>query len=274
MHCDEVIKELATPADNRDSTALAAHIAGCPACADWANRAVQFDRLWEATRPVEPTADVWEAVWARIATSLDPATSTELESSHTARTAVLNGSPPVVEVPLKGRRDSTRSRPWNLAAIGLVGLAQAAAILLAVGLGWYHSSPSQTHQIAKFPDSTSFASNSESVVRIAIPEEGFPVVVDEGHLVVIHEGRQEHKVVVPVFMANLAILVIQADGQAPKVIDHAPGRVVAANVKWWKKAPKAVDQAHEGGVFFGVDDWYVMYNAVESMASPVVVMKE
>jgi len=269
MRCDEVIKELATPTDQRDSTALAEHLAGCPACAGWANCAVQLDRLWEATHPVEPTTDVWDAVWTRIAASLDPSTSIEFESSFTTQTASLNGSPPVVEIPLKKPR-SSRSRPWSVSAIGLVGLAQAAAILLAVGLAWYHSAPSQ---IAKVPDSMSSPSNSESVVRIPFPEEGFPVVVDEGHLVVIHEGRQEHKVVVPVFMAGFSMMVIQADGQAPQVVDRTPRRILA-NVKWWKKAPKVVDQAHEGGVFFGVDDWYVMYNAVESMASPVVAMKE
>jgi hypothetical protein len=273
MRCDEVIKELATPTDYGDSTALAGHLAGCQACAGWANRAVQFDRLWEATRPVEPGPDVWDAVWARIATSLDLSTSTELESSFTTRTAALNGSPPVVEIPLKpkGPRHSPRSRAWNLAAIGLIGLAQAAAILLAVGLAFYSSSPSRAPQLAQTPDSMSSPPNSE--VHIAIPGEGFPVVVDEGHSVVIQWGRQEHKDMIPIFMANLSMIVMQADGQAPKVVDHTPRRTLA-NVKWWKKAPKVVDQAHEGGVFFGVDDWYVMYNAVESMASPVVAMKE
>jgi len=185
MQCDEVIKELAAPTDHRDSTALAGHIAGCPACAGWANRAAQLDRLWEATRPVEPTPDAWDAVWARMTTSLDPSTSTELES-----TGFLNGSPHVVEIPLNEPRHSPRSRPWHSAAIGL-GLAQAAAILLAVGLAWHQSTPSQTSQVAKNTDFSSSPSSSESPVRISFPEEGFPVVVDEGHSVVIHWERQE-----------------------------------------------------------------------------------
>jgi len=321
MQCDEVIRELATPTDNHDSTALAGHIAGCPACAGWANRAVQLDRLWEATRPPEPTPDVWDAVWVRMATSLDPSTSTEVGSSFTTRTAAsTNGSPVVVKLPPKGPRHSPRSRPWRLVAIGLVGLAQAAAILLAVGLAWHQSGSSQPPQIARHTDSTPSPSNSDSVVHIAIPAEGFPVVVDEGHLVVIHEGKQEHKVLLPIFLANLSMLVIHADGQAPKVVDQTPRRILATSgsqglatgvstgtstiiatlngitgstvltvsaavlqsiavtpandVQWWKKAPKVKDQAHEAGPLFGVDDWYVMYNAMESMTSPMVAMKE
>jgi hypothetical protein len=254
MQCDEVIKELATPIDHRDAAALAGHIAGCSACADWANRAVQLDRLWEATRSPEPTPEVWDAVWTRMAASLDLLTSTEVGSSFTAQTAAsTNGSPAVAKLPPKGPSRSPRSRPWRLAAIGLVGLAQAAAILLAVGLAWHQTDPSQTPQ--KIPKTTDWVSSpmtSDSVVHIAFPAAGFPVVVDEGHLIVIHEGKQEHKVVLPIFMANLSMLVIHADGQAPKVMDQTP----------------------EGGAFGLVDDWYVMYNAVESMASPVVAMKE
>lgn len=132
------------------------------------------------------------------------------------------------------------------------------------------------------------------------------MVVEEGHSVVIHfEAKQEQQVVLPIFLANLSMLVIHADGQAPTVVDHTPRRILATSgsqglatgvstiiatlngitgstvltvsaavlqsiavtpandVQWWK-----------GGVFFGVDDWYVMYNAMESMTSSVVAMKE
>ncbi len=80
----------------------------------------------------------------------------------------------------------------------------------------------------------------------------------------------------PIFLADLSMLVIHADGQAPKVVDHTPegSRRILAHEQWWKKAPKVKDQTSEGGVFFGVDDWYVMYNEMESMTSPMVAMKE
>jgi hypothetical protein len=272
MQCDKVIKELATPTDDCDSTALAEHIAGCPACAGWANRAAQLDRLWEATRPVEPTPEVWDAVWARIGTSLDLMTATEVGSSFTPQTAAsTNGSPAVVKLPQKGPRQSPRSHPRRLARIVLVGLAQAAAILLAVGLSLHQSGSPQRQQIAKTAASTSSLSNAESVVRIAFPAEGFPVVVDEGHSVVIHWARQERKAELPIFLAGFSMLVIHADGQAPKVVDQTPegGRGLLTHVQWWKKATKVTDQMP-----FGVDDWYLMYNEVESMASPVVAWSQ
>ena len=56
MHCDKVIRELAVPTDDRDSAVLAEHLANCPSCAGWAKKDAQFDRLWDATRPVEPSA--------------------------------------------------------------------------------------------------------------------------------------------------------------------------------------------------------------------------
>jgi hypothetical protein len=277
MQCNEIIKELAAPTDDRDPAALAEHIAGCPACAGWANRAAQLDRLWEATRPVEPTTDVWDAVWARMTASLDLMTSTKVRSSVIAQTAAsTNGSPAVVKLPANGPRHSPRSHPRRLAAIVLIGLAQAAAILLAVGLAWNQSGTPQTQQIAQTFVSTPFPSTSESVVRIAFPADGFPVVVDEGHSVVIHMKKQERKAELPIFLADLSMLVIRVDGQAPKVVDHTPegGRRMLANEQWWKKAPKVTDQTPEGGVLFGVDEWYVMYNEAESMTGSVVAMKE
>ena len=71
MHCDEVIRELVVPTDDRDSATVAEHLANCPSCAGWAERDAQFDRLWNATRPIEPSPQVWGTVWARIASSLD-----------------------------------------------------------------------------------------------------------------------------------------------------------------------------------------------------------
>src|SRR5689334_1067614 len=70
MRCDDVVRELAASTADRDRAAIAEHLAGCPACAAWARRAEGLDRLWEATRPAEPSSEVWDAVWTGIAQSL------------------------------------------------------------------------------------------------------------------------------------------------------------------------------------------------------------
>jgi len=135
MHCDELIRELSVPTDDRDSAALAEHLATCPSCANWARRDVQFDRLWNATRPTEPSGHAWDTVWARIASALDSSTPTEFKA-FAGSMATSNGSIPQVETPLGLTAAPSRSRRWNWAAIGLIGLAQAAAVLLAAGWIW------------------------------------------------------------------------------------------------------------------------------------------
>jgi hypothetical protein len=135
MHCDEVIRELVVPTDDRDSATVAEHLANCPSCAGWAERDAQFDRLWNATRPIEPSPQVWVTVWAHIASSFDSSTPAEFEAVASPM-ATLNGPVLHVERPLGLIPASSRARPWNWAAIGLIGLAQAAAVLLAVGWIW------------------------------------------------------------------------------------------------------------------------------------------
>jgi hypothetical protein len=94
--------------------------------------------------------------------------------------------------------------------VGLVGVAQAAAVLIAVGLFWFGSSTPRPTQVVNTGPAA--------------------VEVEEGRLVVI---------------------VIPGGGEKPTVVDRTP--------EW---------------MFFGVDDWYLVYNAVEALANPVVAMKE
>ena len=146
MHCDEVIRELAVPTDDRDSAALAEHLANCPSCCRWAKRDAEFDRLWDATRPLEPSAQVWDSVWSHIASSLDSTTPEEFKAL-TASPFSVNGSVSDVDTPLVPVSTSSRSRSWNWAAVGLIGLAQAAAVLLAVGWAWHISSRSDAPRL-------------------------------------------------------------------------------------------------------------------------------
>jgi hypothetical protein len=146
MRCDEVVRELAAPTANRDREAMAEHLSSCSSCAEWARRAEQLDRLWEATRPAELSPEVWDAVWAQIAPSLPcPATARHEDAPMAGATPSRNGSGPRIfahpapapasaPAPVGTR---SRGRPWRLvSAVALVGLAQAAAILVALGLAW------------------------------------------------------------------------------------------------------------------------------------------
>jgi hypothetical protein len=139
MHCDELMRELAVPTDDRDSAALAEHLAICPSCGHWAQRDAQFDRLWNATRPSEPSSQAWDTVWGQIASALDSPAPLELKALATP-IATSNGSVPRLETPPGLTAAPSRSRRWNWAAIGLIGLAQAAAVLLlVVGSTWRSS---------------------------------------------------------------------------------------------------------------------------------------
>lgn len=113
MRCVDVIRELAAPTGGPEAAGLAEHLARCPRCAAWAERDAQLDRLWEATQPAEPMLAEWNAVWARVSQTLD----------QTAASATR---------PLPVPSPSASTRPWSLAALVLLGLAQAAALLFVI----------------------------------------------------------------------------------------------------------------------------------------------
>ncbi len=43
--------------------------------------AARLDALWEATRPVEPSAQAWDQVWTSVADDLDRLSATASDSS-------------------------------------------------------------------------------------------------------------------------------------------------------------------------------------------------
>jgi len=227
MHCDEVIHELVVPTDDRDSAAVAEHLANCLSCAGWARRDAQFDCLWNATRPMEPSLQVWDAVWAQIASSLDCSTPAELEAIASPM-ATSNGSVRQVITPRRMTPTSSRSRRWNWTAIGLIGLAQAAAVLLVVGWTWHNSPKSQEPQLALATPPPSLSPDSSKAVKeiglLSVPT----VEIEAGQLVVIS-------------------------------MEDSTAEVVALT---------------PDGISYSVDDWFLVFNALEGIAKPVVAMKE
>jgi len=111
MRCEEVTRELAAPSGPTDQADLAAHLAACPACAGWSSRADRLDRLWDATRPADPSPGSLDALWARASAALEAP------------------SPALRLVGADATRARRRGRRLALAVIGL-GVAQAAALMV------------------------------------------------------------------------------------------------------------------------------------------------
>lgn len=107
MRCADAERELTTPSPGLDNVELARHLESCPACARSATLARQFDALWEATRPVEPAAPAWDRVWSEV---------------------VRRDGPVILAMP------ANRSRRWLVPALVATVIAQAAAVLVAVGI--------------------------------------------------------------------------------------------------------------------------------------------
>ncbi len=235
MRCAEVVSELAAPTPGRDRAAMAEHLASCSACAEWARRAGCLDRLWEATRPSEPSAEAWDAVWAQIAGALPcPAASYQDVATACGPRPSLNGSGVKVlahtataPAPApSGAGPRPRARSWRLAAVALVGLAQAAAILIALGLAW--QAPPDAD--APAPERPIVADNPgpsrPSAIRVARP------------------------VKVELEFDGGCLMVIDMEGTAPRLINATPPEMNT-----------------------GSDPGLVMLNAMEYNATPQVASR-
>jgi hypothetical protein len=183
LRCEAVIRELAAPTPTRDCAALADHLKNCPSCQAWAQRASQLDRLWETTRPAEPAPEAWVGLWSQIAQSLDQAPSQEYSSrvplawkNGAASQPVVAFESKLLETPAPPAR-SSRSRLWT--AIAIVGVAQAAAVLLIAGLN-SSSFVRPKQKIAALSPRNPTAATPDSAAS------SLPVVdIEEGHVVVI-----------------------------------------------------------------------------------------
>ncbi len=172
MRCDEVILELAAPTADHDPAVMAEHLAGCEACAEWARRAEQLDRLWDATRPVEPSPAAWNAVWSNITESL----------------ADRENCPAPTAIPITTPAQRPRPGRW-IAAVALVGLAQAAAVLVALGLAWRAPSDAPESRLAERDRSIRTEPTAIRSERLVDPV----VDIEAGGLMVIHFDRKSSR---------------------------------------------------------------------------------
>jgi hypothetical protein len=183
MHCDEVIRELAVPTDERDSAALAEHLASCHQCSAWTTRDAEFEYLWNATRSEEPSGQVWDTVWSHIASSLDSTTSAGTKE-YRANTP-LNGPASLVETPIRSFSRSSRSRSWKRSAIAVIGLAQAAGVVLAVGITWRMSTKSSIPPVVEIDAGQSVVIRVDDAAAeiVVLAPDGMSSSVDDWYLV-------------------------------------------------------------------------------------------
>jgi hypothetical protein len=184
MHCDEVIRELAVPTDERDSAVLAEHLASCHQCSAWATRDAEFEYLWNATRSGEPSGQAWDTVWSHITSSLDCTTSAEVKE-YRVPNAPLNVPSPLVETPIRSFSRSSRSRSWKRSAIAVIGIAQAAGVLIAVGITWRMSTKSGMPPVVEIEAGQSVVIRVDDAAAdiVVLAPDGMSSSVDDWYLV-------------------------------------------------------------------------------------------
>lgn len=113
MRCAEVREALGGETERRDAASVRSHLAACPNCAAEARAAATLERIWNQTRPAEPSAEAWETLWGRVVAASEVKT--------------------VPAVPKKPKFPSmpTSRRGWVTAF--LVPVSLAAAVMAALG---------------------------------------------------------------------------------------------------------------------------------------------
>ena len=230
MRCVDVIRELAAPTDTRDAADLADHLSRCSSCANLARQAAQLDRLWDATRPAEPSPEVWDNLWSQVAHSLEDSTSQEVASPSSSVSWNARPSPRCSNWRAKPIRHSParsfRSRLWQ-----------------SIGCGWpcagcrglfgcrIDAGGSSFHQSKKLPPESG-ALNQTAPTAVAAP---LPSVdIEAGHMV-----------------------VILADPNSPSVVDRTPKAIIAGVGREY------VDWYGDERSF----DWSQVFNEVEFLAT-------
>ena len=158
-------------ADHPTPEALARHLEACAPCA----LASKLDRVWEATRPAEPSPATLDALWSRA--------SIELDRIEAAR---RSGASSRANQAISIRR---RRRVF----VGLA-LAQAAVILIGVGITLARRGvePIKSTEVAR---STAPTVGDQSVIEDADPSSTRGVVdVGFDETVVVRIGEDGHRV--------------------------------------------------------------------------------
>jgi hypothetical protein len=275
MRCEDVIRELAAPTGAPDPAAMAQHLAGCSECSGWARRAALLHALWEATRPPEPSPEVWDSVWANISRQLEDPAAVAARTPATAWPSRNSRSSKVLAHPAPWHPAAPR-RTWRLAAITVLGLAQAAAILIALGLvelAPIHDFMDVVPRPPLAQDEIPSGLAAPSVVRVAVPVR-VEADLDEGPAVMIRMDGPAPQVVV-VSRPGMAAGIGRWSVAAGRRLLRIAGLLRAAGIAGWSVVAgglgSAAIAAQEPAP--GVDTWYVMLNEMESLDIPRIAAR-
>ena len=150
MRCEDVSRELATPTGTPSPVEMADHLASCPGCAEASRRSDRLDRIWEATRPAEPSIQALDTLWARASAALDA-----------PRSAVI----PFEKAPARRGR-------WAVVAFFA---AQAAAVLVAASFLFQNDvSRNDVNRVAAAPPASVVADQDQPVI-VRIEDDAYRV---------------------------------------------------------------------------------------------------
>jgi hypothetical protein len=180
---------------------------------------------------------MWDRVWTQVACAVDESTPAE-QKAFTLHLSSLNRSAAKTEESPAPKGRSSGFRAGRLMAIGSLGIAQAAAIVLAVWLSWQPAAKSPDPQVA-----------DTNVVPSFVTTDSNGTVSTDG--VEIEEGR---------------LIVIRIEGPAARVVDLTPERTPP-------RRPTFATRRVGLPELPGVDPMYLAFNEVEGIANLVVAME-
>ena len=258
MRCEDVIRELAAPSDGKASAALAEHLENCPACAEWSARMASFDRLWAQTGPAEPTDVQWNAVWNLISLNLDASSSRPCDLSET----ILPVQTPHSSIrisPVHNFDGSNEVLKTSEIQRGIVGPVQSPL------LAWYRS---------KSPRQRIFINYSAAAAAAVYMLAFFS-------LLRLDHGRLNHPAPVNAPLAYSQVDQLHGGPVEPSFpstvtgpVDIEEGELVIIRTQDSQRAEGLSEyELSRSEPDDGIDIWYVMFNAIESMANPVVAVR-
>jgi hypothetical protein len=197
MRCDEVIRGLTESGRAFEGPdAMAAHLASCASCARAEREHRHLDAIWAASRPDAPPAGSFETIWAAVSPQVDGPYVLPILAGTTAVASATTG--PATQ----------RPRRWLLPALTVGVLAQAAALLIAVGT-LLRPSPTGPSKLAPANNAPLLAATAAPATA---PAQVFEFELEEGQTLFLELGSSGDRVVCrPRFVSTAQLVAFDGE---------------------------------------------------------------